>query len=822
MSINFFKLGFFLFLVHLLYSCSTTKKTLLNREYHTLTTKYNVLFNGKEAFTIGKEILTNASEENFYELLPVEPINLVGEDINETTIIPGFDRAEEKAVKAIQKHSLNIKGEQHNRQIDEAYLLLGKARYFDRRFFPALEAFNFLLESGADQSNYLEGKIWREKTNIRLRNLELAIENLRPFALNLSSSNKFYAMANATLAESFLNLKQLDSAALYIKRAALEEPKKKNKARYLYITGQLFESLNIKDSALWAYSEIINLKRKAPKKFIVQAKIKQSLLDTSIDISDRARFLNKILKNYENQPYKHFVHRALGNLYLEQKKDSLASVYFDLSSESSYTDPYTQIENYQDLANYHFAEGDYLISGNYLDNLLLLFDKNSLEYKRLERKRNNLSEVITYEKILKESDSLIRLIKMSKDQQLIYFENFIKQKQIKDSIKSQEDFQQKKYQLLNRSKASFYFYNPNQVSQGRQVYLENWGNRPNVDNWRSASTILSLNTIKTGNNQTSRVLEIIQEQPESFIASLPKSKKAKDSIVNMQQKAYLQLGLIYKEKFNDFPLAEKRLLKVISLNSPDEIKVQALYHLFRMNEKQNANKAEEYKIELVENHPNTSFAKLLSNPENYDISGVITPETLYKKALSLFREQRFLETLEEIELLKVITSGSQIEPKISLLKAHTIGRLNGLKAWKKSLEEVATTFGAFEEGIKAKDLVDQIEKQNNSIESRPIYENYKWIFPFKENDQKKTEEFYKLLKEVVSKKNKQWRVSLDTYNKDYVFVVIHGIRSQRNIEIWKAEGQLELTSLLKQQNFVTLASQYQEYMKNKTWVNPLK
>ena len=95
-------------IIFLILSCSTTKKGLMNREYHTLTTKYNVLFNGKEAFAIGEEILSEAFEDNFYELLPVEPINLRGESIDETTIVPGFDRAEEKAVKAIQKHSIKI------------------------------------------------------------------------------------------------------------------------------------------------------------------------------------------------------------------------------------------------------------------------------------------------------------------------------------------------------------------------------------------------------------------------------------------------------------------------------------------------------------------------------------------------------------------------------------------------------------------------------------------------------------------------------------------------------------------------------------------
>ena len=77
-----------------LLSCSTSKKGVVNQEYHTLTTKYNVLFNGKEAFAIGKQILDEAYEDNFYELIPVEPINLRGENIDQSSIVPGFDRAE--------------------------------------------------------------------------------------------------------------------------------------------------------------------------------------------------------------------------------------------------------------------------------------------------------------------------------------------------------------------------------------------------------------------------------------------------------------------------------------------------------------------------------------------------------------------------------------------------------------------------------------------------------------------------------------------------------------------------------------------------------
>ena len=193
---------------------------------------------------------------------------------------------------------MNINGNQYNRQIDEAYLLLGKARYYDRRFFPALEAFNFLLKSGANQSIFVEGKIWREKTNIRLQNHQLATQNLKPIAKSLNFRNKLYPLANATVAEAFINLKELDSATYYMKRAALAAPKRKLKARYLFITGQLFETLEQQDSAQWAYEEITDLKRKAARKFYINAKIKQTLLDTTTLVENRIERIGRLMNNY--------------------------------------------------------------------------------------------------------------------------------------------------------------------------------------------------------------------------------------------------------------------------------------------------------------------------------------------------------------------------------------------------------------------------------------------------------------------------------------------------------------------------------------------
>ena len=322
----------------MLWGCSTQKNKMLNRGYHSLNTQYNVLFNGKEAFKVGQSILEQANDDNFFEFLEVEPIALNGERMDQTTVVPGFDRAEEKAVKAIQKHSMNINGIQRNNKIDEAYLLLGKARYYDRRFFPAMEAFNYLLENYVDAKTYVEGRIWREKTNIRMRNNELAIKNLRSLARSITPSSKFHSPANAAISQAFINIKELDSAIYYIRNAALTAKDNRDKGRYYFLSGQLYESLKKPDSALWAFEQVVGLNRKTPRKYWINAQIKRLQIRSLRDSLDPMEPYEKLAKNYENYIFDHWINRAIGIHYFQQQQDSLGEFYLGQSLKSENLD----------------------------------------------------------------------------------------------------------------------------------------------------------------------------------------------------------------------------------------------------------------------------------------------------------------------------------------------------------------------------------------------------------------------------------------------------------------------------------------------------
>ncbi len=112
-----YKITLFILSVVFFAACSRKKNTFLNRNVQAVSTEFNTLYNGDLAFTDGKDQLASGFRDNFWEILPVERIEV--EEADAETKAPGstskkgeFNRAEEKAAKAIQKHSMYIDGKE--------------------------------------------------------------------------------------------------------------------------------------------------------------------------------------------------------------------------------------------------------------------------------------------------------------------------------------------------------------------------------------------------------------------------------------------------------------------------------------------------------------------------------------------------------------------------------------------------------------------------------------------------------------------------------------------------------------------------------------
>ncbi|MPT36853.1 MAG: gliding motility protein, partial [Flavobacterium sp.] len=321
MKTNLFKYALSVGLVLFLLACSTKKNSFVRRNYHAVTAEYNILYNGGVAFDKGVEELKGTYKDNFWEILPVERM----QDIDAGTL-PGqtknanFERAETKAIKAIQKHSMYIEGGEKNPQMDEAHLLLGKARYYDNRFIPALEAFNYILYKYSNSDKIYEAKVWREKTNIRLENEVLAIKNLKKLLEDQKIKGQVQADANAILGQAYMNLGSIDSALVNLKVAKDLTRHNEEKARYHFIIGQLYESMNYPDSAYASFQSVIDMNRKSPRRYVIQAHAKQAQQFDSKK-GDTLAFLkkfNKLAEDRENRPYLDVINHQVALFYDKQ------------------------------------------------------------------------------------------------------------------------------------------------------------------------------------------------------------------------------------------------------------------------------------------------------------------------------------------------------------------------------------------------------------------------------------------------------------------------------------------------------------------------
>lgn len=808
----------FLFLLFgvFFFGCSTQKNNLVNREYHALNTKYNVLFNGKEALDIGQAILYQNVQDNFLEVLSVEPILLRGEDQENKASIPSFSIAEEKAVKAIQKHSMKIGGQQRNRQIQDAYLLLGKARYFDRRFLPALEAFNFLLEGFFGKEDvYFEAKLWREKTNLRLGNYAFAVEDLKPLARRIPFGEKSYAKVNATVAQAYLNLKNEDSARVYIQRAALGEKDRATKARYRYIEAQLLEKAQLLDSAQQAFQSIVNWKRKSPRIFWMQAKLQSVRLRAILDSVSPMPVLERLGKLFENQPYLHLIHQQEARYLMTQAEDSLALRFYDKSLQSPNVDTSTQMANYRELADHYFDKGVYLNTGAYLDSLLRIIPAEGRYKKTVQRERDGLEEVVELESIIRSTDSILALTALSKEEQLRFFQEEIDRKRAQELAA----IEQEKKGLFNFNSSAanrFYFYNDRLLVSGRQAFLSSWGNRPNADNWNRLSPENLIAQEENKQIEQSENQSFFIETPAFFVEQIPTDSLAIAALEKDRKQAYLDAGILYKEKFNNPKLAFERLSKVFALHPTENQEVSALYHCFKLFEKEDDQKASFYKDKLLQEHPSSPFAQIVRDPENYTLAENQTPTSIYERLFLAFEKQEYQRVLQETENLAVVVSGTKLSPKVAYLNALAKGRLEGEIALINALEKVIELYPNADEAALAKMAVQRLDQEEQLKHKRLTLKSYKWVFSFPA-EEKGILELAKQMQHLSQAENKAWKFTQDVYSATTTFIVVHTYGEQPD-EAYFLEKWAQLPNFNKKtNNFVLLSAQYEQIQRLKSW-----
>ena len=795
-------------------SCSRKKDKFLNRNFHALGTKYNVLYNGNIALERGKEGVNDAFTENFWELLPVERMKL-----EEDIFLPGqsknadFDRAEEKAIKAIQVHGMNIGGKEKNPQIDEAYLLLGKARYFDQRFVPALAAFNNILNKYPTSDKINQVKIWREKASIRLDNNEGAVKKLSRLLNEEELEDQDLADAKAALAQAYINLKHKDSALVELGIAAENTKIKNEKARYHFIRGQLYNEFGKKDSANIEFDAIIDMHRQISRAFYINAHLQKSNnFDTADgDLIEFQDYLTELEENRENRPFLDKIYYRIAEFHRKEASDSLSEAYYNKSLRKITSDKYLKSLNYETLGNMYFDRNIYKTAGDYYDSTMTAMVQNSKPFRVIKRKRENLDDVIYYEGIAQTNDSILNIIKLPKEEQLAIYAEYAEnlrlkaleeQKEKEEALEKQQNQSTQTTNVDQRNirsiggppsrsrnlsnkpgsngSSSFYFYNPTTVAYGKNEFLKLWGDRKLQDNWRLSDQRASIanNTIDGDVKDT---VEDERFNPETYLASLPTAQSKIDSIAKERNFAYYQLGIIYKEKFKEYQLAKDKLEKLLENNPEDRLILPSKYNLYRIYIELGLNrKAETVKSNIIKNYSESRYAEILLNPQSELSKDENSPEVIYKRLYKQFNNEEYAEVITEAEAQIKRLEGDDFVPKFEILKASANGRLFGFEAYKKGIDYIALTYPDTDEGKKAQDIIKDaipiLEKKEFVTDEKA--QKFNVIYQFNNNSGEDIDAFIKILDEEVAKiKYFDLTTSKDVYDENTTFVVVHGLKS---------------------------------------------
>lgn len=753
-----------------------------------MTTKYNYLYNGNNLLNQGKAEINENVFDNYWEILPIEKTQITEDKINlklkKEQSASLFVQSEKKAVLAIQKHAMNIAGKEKNPQMDEAYFLLGESRYYDQRFIPSLEAFNYILFKYPTSELVNKAKIWREKINAKQNYNQLAIENLKEIESRGRLSNEEIVELNAVLAQAYLNSKKIDSAVIRLETASEKTQDLNSKSRYLFILGQLYKNLDKLDSSTMFYNRVIKLHRKIPREYYVYSFVEKSknFVDKSLAMSE----LIELETDIENSGYLNIIFHQIANLYLEINNDSLAIKYYNKSLRNSAKDNLVNLKNYNILGDYFFDKNEYLISAAYYDSTLAQINNNKKLFRKITKRRESLDEVIYYELSVKTNDSIIRLVKMSEEERVAYFKDYIEEqkkklneeKEIVNS-KNENSFVSAKNNNISNENALFYFYNPTVLAYGKNEFKKLWGDKQLTDNWRNGKTttaIKPLMSIGKENSKTNKTQNL-----EGYLKSIPSSSSSIDSIYKQLDYSYFQLASIYSAKFLEYGLSNNKIRNIDFNRNKLEFVLSAKY----LNYKNclilgQLDEADSIKSDIILNFPGSKYAEILNNPEAYASSDIDNISELYGALFQDFKNQDYVKVIIGLEKLISAFETHPLAPKMQLLKASAIARIEGFENYKKALEFIAKNYPNSIEGEEAEILLEEVIPivENANFKQVEKGNNFKLIYYFPKENYKKIEDFKESLSLALSDlKNIQLNSSTDIYDNSSTFVVLHGLKS---------------------------------------------
>ncbi|TAF63587.1 MAG: hypothetical protein EAZ55_13430 [Cytophagales bacterium] len=636
----------------LVWACSSTGTGYVSKNYHNLTAHYNAYFLSKEILRAIDKELFDKRKDNYNKILDIIP-----------PIDTNLLRANDNNLQDCIKKAALVKNWHENSEwVDPAYVLIGKARFYERDYINAITTLKYVNTQAKEEQTKNEALILLTQVFTYIKqtdNARTVLEYLKKQPLDNENLENFYLVA----AHYYRTMNDMKSAAKYLERAL---PMMKNgeiKGRVFFILGQIYQQAELREQAFKYYKKVAKNNPSYELAFYTKLyKAQVHKFDQNSDAKKIMRYYKKLLKDDKNIDYKDKIYYEMALFQLKRDSIGAAVSYLKNSVENSTNNPLQKAYSFLKLAEISYERTqEYEDAKLYYDSALVALPRDADNYELIQKRGQILGEFVKQLQTVRLQDSLLKLAEMPREALSEYLDEKLFEQELKKQKEAErlaleaqkKAAQQQQANTLTQmtTAANWYFYNPKAVQVGAENFKKKWGDRKLEDNWRRKyktdfnTDIDSLDVIAAKPLTTEEIARRrAQTQKDLLLKMIPFEQTQKDSAKLKLESALYQLGRIYQfdlqEPNNTINTFERFVKEYPQNNNVPE----AYYQLYITYQSiKNDEQAERCKQILLSQYPNSLYAKVIQNPNFIAESKKARKELTdaYQKAYDAYDNQHY-------------------------------------------------------------------------------------------------------------------------------------------------------------------------------------
>lgn len=762
-----------------------------------MTARFNGYYWSSEAIKEGVFKIEGNNKDNYDKLLPVY---VIPNNENAKATFPDFDKAIKKSSLVIQRHTIKDKKDTEiptaGKWIDNNWINIGISRFYKREFFSGIEAFDYVVRTYKTKDKY-KALLWEAKALCEIGSVSTAEPIIAILNNDKKVPGKIKSQIGAIRGDYFIK-RGLYKEAISALTEAANQPgilrkglRKKERARYAFIVAQLYEAENNTKKARQFYEKALSLKPAYDMVFYANIKLAR-MVDTKRGGAERTKAkLLKMIKDTKNADYLDVIYYTLGELEEKERHEDKAIEYYAKSAQASTSNLNQKALAYLKLGDIYFERTNYQLSENYYDSTIVVLPKDHPNYTNIVNRKNTLSTLVGFIKTIQREDSLQRLAKLSESERNKVIDRII-QKIEDDEQKKIDAMEAIKSQNLNplttnttadnliESGGGWYFYNQTTISFGIADFAKRWGNRKLEDNWRRSqkgmtientdgNTDVAATKTTTTNGKNPKTNKDPRKTREYYLKFLPLTDTLMKISHNKIIEADYLLGSTYKEELNNNKRSIAAFEDLNNRYADHKYRLQSYYQLYRIYlAEKNQERSDFYKDKLLNNYPNSEYAKLIKNPKYAEERNAQRGEVekFYESTFDAYSAGNYALSLSQAEEAPKKFGKTDFSAKFELVRALSVGQLKGPDSLEWAINEFLIQYPNSEVTPRANEILTAIKKQKNPA-----------MFQGGEQPQKKdsvefsnkldTEHFVIVLAADDPKVVNPFKTAIDDFNRQY-------------------------------------------------------